>query len=113
MRESRKSARSVTAGREFDDLRARYFAELRDDRVELVALSAKLAHAGIDAAGTFTEIQLVAHRIRGAAALFEISSVRRAAGALEDAVLAALHGRARGSDPVVRKALETLIDKIA
>jgi chemotaxis protein histidine kinase CheA len=94
----------------FEELRDAFYARLRSDRERLTTLAAALTHAEGDAARIFEDIQLFAHRVGGAAAIFDASEVGIAANALERAAGSASTGHAANSDASVRTALETLVD---
>lgn len=94
----------------FEELREAFHIRLRSDRVRLTTLAAALARGKEDPARVFENIRLCAHRVRGAAAIFEASEVGVAANALEQAAGSASIGHADNSDPAVWTALETLVD---
>ena len=97
----------------FEKLRERFFARLRSDRVRLTALADVLARAQGDPAHTFGDMQLLAHRLRGGAAIFETPEVGIAANALEQAAASASVAHADSSDASVWRALENLLDRLA
>jgi HPt (histidine-containing phosphotransfer) domain-containing protein len=94
----------------FEELREAFHIRLRSDRVRLTTLAAALARGEEDPARVFESIRLCAHRVRGAAAIFEASEVNVAANALEQAAGSASIGHADNSDAAVWTALETLVD---
>jgi HPt (histidine-containing phosphotransfer) domain-containing protein len=97
----------------FVELRRMYIAGLRADRIRLVNLAESLARVADNAETTFAEIRRVAHKMRGAAAIFEAPMVACAAAALEDAAHAAWHQDARNSDLRIYGALENLVECVA
>ena len=97
----------------FEMLREQFQARLCQDRLELRRLGGELTRDGADAAALFEEIQRVAHRIAGAAALFEDREVLGAAGQLETAARKAHRKRSPIDDEYVWCALQTLMVVIA
>ena len=103
----------ITSEDSFEELRDLFFSRLRTERVRLTELAAALAHAEGDQVHTFEEIRLVAHRLRGGAAIFETPEVGVAANALEQAAASALGAHADTSCAFVRTALDDLLDRLA
>jgi HPt (histidine-containing phosphotransfer) domain-containing protein len=97
------------ADQRFEMLRGLFQDRLRHDRVELRRLDSALTGGSGDSAGLFEEIQRVAHRIAGAAALFEEREVCAAAGSLEKAARLAYHKRAANDDERVWQAVQVLM----
>jgi len=97
----------------FEELRDRFFARPRSDRVRLTTFAAALARTEGDPARTFEDIQLFAHRLRGGAAIFETPEVGIAANVLEQAAAAASVAHADRSDASVQTAVEGLRDRLA
>jgi len=104
-----RATRRVTPAEEFDALRDVFYSRLREERVNLVSLCASLARAQTDPAIVFLDINHRAHTLHGGASSFEITSVARAAEALEAAALAAAESRADNDDAAVWSALELLV----
>jgi hypothetical protein len=100
-------------GREFEKLRNAFNVRLASDRANLKTLEAALARADRGAALTFEKLQFSAHRIHGAAAVFETFEVASAASALEAAAASALFANADKSDLGVSKALQNLLEVLA
>jgi hypothetical protein len=98
---------------EFEHLRKTFYVRLRSDRVRLTTLAASLARIEGHPAGVFNALQAVAHRIRGAAAVFEDSELGGAANALERAATAACDIGADHADGAVWSALEELVERLA
>jgi HPt (histidine-containing phosphotransfer) domain-containing protein len=94
----------------FEELRDAFYVRLRADRVRLTTLAAALARAEGDPACIFDNIRLFAHRVRGAAAIFEASEIGTAAHGLEQAAGSASMVHADNSDASVWTALEILVD---
>jgi hypothetical protein len=97
----------------FEELREAFHARLRHDRVRFTAFGAALARADEGPAPIFEEIGTLAHRLAGAALIFEDRDIGMAASALEEAADAAVKARVDNSDPFVWAALETLVDRLA
>ncbi len=104
---------SIFASPPFVELREMYFHGLQADRTHLVRLAAKLARCKGRPTAIFSEIRMAAHRMHGAAAIFEVPMVSDAAGELEDAARVAVSFQADSCDPRVFDALETLVDCLA
>ena len=98
---------------EFDRIRATFYARLRCDRMRLTTLATSLSRVEGHPAGVFKALQGLAHRIRGAAAVFEASELGGAAYALEQAATAACDKRSDHSDGPVWSALEELVEVMA
>jgi HPt (histidine-containing phosphotransfer) domain-containing protein len=98
---------------EFDRIRAAFYARLRCDRMRLTTLATSLSRVEGHPGGVFKALQGLAHRIRGAAAVFEASELRGAAYALEQAATAACDKRSDHSDGPVWSALEELVELLA
>jgi HPt (histidine-containing phosphotransfer) domain-containing protein len=94
----------------FEELRSAYYARLSRDRSRLATLSAQLAHAESDAMPVFEDIRMLAHRMGGAAAIFDAIEIGNAAITLEQATIVAMDARADNADPAVWAALESLVD---
>jgi hypothetical protein len=93
----------------FEELRALFIAGLQADRVKLAALAAALAHAAGEPAAMLESIRVFAHKLRGAAAIFDSPEIGVAAGRLELAAVLALQQRTIWADASLRAALEALI----
>jgi HPt (histidine-containing phosphotransfer) domain-containing protein len=98
---------------EFDRIRATFYARLRCDRMRLTTLATSLSRVEGHPAGVFKALQGLAHRIRGAAAVFEASELAGAAYALEQAATAACDKRSDHTDGPVWSALEELVELLA
>jgi HPt (histidine-containing phosphotransfer) domain-containing protein len=100
-------------GREFEKLRGAFNVRLARDRDNLQSLEAALARADGGAALAFEKLQFSAHRLHGAAAVFETFEVAQAASALETAATSALSANADKSDVAVSTALQNLLEVLA
>jgi HPt (histidine-containing phosphotransfer) domain-containing protein len=103
------AASKAVYGDGLEELRAAFVARLLSDRVQFVALSAALAHAEEDAGSIFLDLRDRAHKIRGAAAVFEIAALAAAARALEIAAIAAGAAHAGNTDANVWDAIVELV----
>ncbi|HEY1312569.1 MAG TPA: Hpt domain-containing protein [Steroidobacteraceae bacterium] len=97
---------------DFDDLRRAFEARMRSERIQFVALSAALASRGDDPEAIFGDLEFRAHKLRGAAQIFEAIEFAHAANALEQAAIAASRTHAGNADPAVWAALGDLVSLI-
>lgn len=111
-RENVASAPAVSDD-ELDRLRETFYARLHRDRIRLTTLAALLARIEGNPAGVFQELQGLAHRIRGAAGVFQVPEVFSAASALEQAATVACSRHADHTDGSVWSALEELVERLA
>jgi HPt (histidine-containing phosphotransfer) domain-containing protein len=95
---------------EFDRIRTAFYARLRCDRMRLTTLAASLSRVEGHPGGIFKALQGLAHRIRGAAAVFDASDLEGAAYALEQAATVACDKRSDHADGPVWAALEELVE---
>jgi Hpt domain len=93
----------------FEELRALFSDGLQADRVRLTALAASLARAADDPAAIFESMRVFAHKLRGAAAIFDFPQLGVAAGGLESAAVLALQQRTICAAASLGAALEVLI----
>lgn len=106
-----RPARSAAAlDTQFEQLRGAFYTRLCSDRKQLTLLSAELAGAAVDARPVYEEMRQVAHRMCGAAAIFDVPEVGSAAYKLEQATLLAIASHADNADEPVWSALEALVD---
>jgi HPt (histidine-containing phosphotransfer) domain-containing protein len=103
----------IFANEPFIELRQMYFSGLRADQIRLIDLVGRLNRTRGVADPVFSEIRTVAHRMRGAAAIYEVPVIACAAAALEDAANSIWHHDTDRARLSVRDALETLVDCIA
>ncbi len=85
---------------------------MRSERIQFVALSAALASRGDDPEAIFGDLEFRAHKLRGAAQIFEAIEFANAANALEQAAIAASRAHAGNADPAVWAALGDLVSLI-
>jgi HPt (histidine-containing phosphotransfer) domain-containing protein len=100
----------ATAQNHFEQLRRAFYTRLRWDRARLASLSNELQHAEGDSALILDELRVVAHRICGAAAVFEAPEIGTAAYTLEQALLTAIQTHADRTDPNVSGPLDALLE---
>ena len=105
----RVTEKSTTAS--FEGIRDAFCGRLRNERVHLVALSAALVGRGGDAS-IVDDLRDRAHRLSGAAAIFALADIARAARCLERAAAAAQTSRSNKTDAGVRDALTALVGLI-
>jgi HPt (histidine-containing phosphotransfer) domain-containing protein len=98
---------------EFERLRDTFGARLRSDQIRLTTLAASLARIEGSPAGVFLALQTLAHRIRGAAAIFEATELSSAAYVLEQAAANACSNCSDHTDGAVWSALEELVERMA
>jgi chemotaxis protein histidine kinase CheA len=92
----------------YELVRLSFIARLRSEADTLATLSTTLADARRSPDSVFTEIREFAHRLRGAAAVFNELTLSDAARALECAAIAASEAHPTGADPVVTSAIQAL-----
>lgn len=93
---------------EYEDVRQSFLVRLRGERASLEALTSALGSAAPPAALAFVGIEGFAHRLRGAAAVFDFPELRDCAKVLELAAKAAVLKSAPFDEPMVRKAAREL-----
>jgi HPt (histidine-containing phosphotransfer) domain-containing protein len=109
----RKTSSQVVSEEAFDELRDAFYERLQAEHAQLMALAAALAPADETASWTYEELVLHAHRLRGRAALFEISAMAEAANTLEQAATRASMSPTAQNDAPVRMALAKLVRLVA
>jgi HPt (histidine-containing phosphotransfer) domain-containing protein len=85
---------------------------LQDDLLTLGSLAARFTSADAAPATVLEEIRFFAHRLHGAAAIFEAHELARSAQALETAAARAATGDARNT-PSVSSILQSLLGQLA
>jgi hypothetical protein len=106
-------AAPAVADNTFEQLQSAFYTRLRKDRVRLVVLGTTLAHAGADPKSVLEDLRTFAHRLRGAAAIFDAAEIRDAAQALEVAAHVDPEGPADQGNTRVWSALTLLSDLLA
>ena len=95
---------------EFELIRHSFKVRLQSEQARLEALAQELGAAGDEVAPVLVDIGTFAHRLRGAAAVFDLPELSSAAKALE---LAATCGEpGRSCDPSLWPTLKVLADKL-
>jgi len=100
-------------GAESDDplekLRRAFIVRLGEDRVRFLALRAALGARQVPPEAIVAELRARAHKMRGAAAIFEMRELCAAASLLEDATIAA-SVQVKQGEAMVEAPLGALID---
>ena len=94
---------------EFESLGTIFLARLQSERVHLATSSAALARADDNPEAIFHDLQFRAHRLSGAASIFDADDIAAAAHALDEAAAAAAHSHASNTNPRVWGAMLTLM----
>jgi HPt (histidine-containing phosphotransfer) domain-containing protein len=97
---------------ELNGLKLLFQRRLQDDLLTLGSLSSRFASADAAPATVLEEIRFFAHRLHGAAAIFEAHELARSAQALETAAARAVTGDARNT-PSVSSILQSLLGQLA
>jgi hypothetical protein len=99
---------------EFEKLRLHFHERLRREQSMLATLTKALANASADSTLIFPDIREFAHRLRGAALVFEFQKIAAAAKAVELAAIAAtLDGKCQKKDPWVLSTMQALTMTLA
>jgi HPt (histidine-containing phosphotransfer) domain-containing protein len=102
---------------ELDDalevVRQSFYARLHDEKTRLAALATSLESSEAESATVFEQMEVFAHRLRGAAAVFGAFELSDAAKALEWAASAASAEGAQYGDASVWYALNLLASQLA
>jgi HPt (histidine-containing phosphotransfer) domain-containing protein len=109
----RKNSSQVVSEEAFDELRDAFYERLQAEHAPLMTLAAALAPADQTTSWTYEELVLRAHRLRGRAALFEISAMAEAANTLEQAAARASMSPTALNDFPVRTAPAKLVRLVA
>jgi hypothetical protein len=97
----------------FEEVRQSFLFRLHAEHARLLVLTDALASAKGNAAPAFGDLEIFAHRLRGAAAVFEAGALSEDAKALELAAAAASIAPVRDHDPFVWATLRTLTARLA
>jgi HPt (histidine-containing phosphotransfer) domain-containing protein len=92
-----------------ESLRRKFHCRLQSERIQLAALATALSQVGDEPSSAFEELRLCAHRMHGAAAVFDYLEVAAAAGSLEQASEVASTAHAGNFDRPVWTALVSLL----
>lgn len=98
---------------ELKELGLLFERRLQNDLLTLGSLAARFASADAAPGPVLEEIRFFAHRLHGAAAIFEAHELARSARALEAAVALAVTGCARNTPSSVSSILETLLGQLS
>jgi HPt (histidine-containing phosphotransfer) domain-containing protein len=99
----------IAADDALESLRRTFHTRLQSERLQLAELSTALTQAETTAAEVFEELRLCAHRMRGAAAMFNYLDVAAAAKALEQSAEVAAMSHGNNFDPGVWTPLVALL----
>ena len=86
---------------------------LQDDLLMLGSLASRFSSPDVAPATVLEEIRFFAHRLRGAAAIFQAHELARSAQALEAAAALAVTGCGRNTPPSVSSILQTLLGQLS
>jgi chemotaxis protein histidine kinase CheA len=98
---------------EIKELGLLFQRRLQDDLLTLESLAARFAQADATPASVLEEIRCFAHRLRGAAAIFEAHELARAAQALEAAATLAVSDGASNTPHSMSSILHSLRGQLA
>ena len=104
-----RATTQAAADERFDQLREAFRTRLRLDGLKLMSLGMALTRPAEDFTSALGHIRDLAHRMRGAASIFDAANVLSVAAALEDATVHALETRTTEANDAVSKALEALM----
>jgi hypothetical protein len=103
----------IAPNEEIKDLTLLFQRRLQDDLLTLRSLAARFASVDAAPAAVLEEIRFFAHRLHGAAAIFEAHELARSAQALEAAAVLAVTGCARDTPPLVSSILQSLLGQLS
>jgi len=98
---------------ELKELGLLFQRRLQDDLLALGSLAARFASADAAPGSVLEEIRCFAHRLHGAAAIFQAHELARSAQALEAAAALAVTGCGRNTPPSVSSILQTLLGQLS
>jgi len=113
--EARSSVNAMSSHEDeaFEEVRQSFLIRLHDEQIRLMALADALGSGGENAVSSLCALEVFAHRLRGAAAVFDAAVLSEDARSLELAVAAASIEPRIDNDPLVWSALRTLISRLA
>jgi HPt (histidine-containing phosphotransfer) domain-containing protein len=97
---------------EIKELKLLFQRRLQEDLLTLGSLASRFASADAAPATVLEEIRFFAHRLHGAAAIFEAHELATSAHALEAAAALAVTGDARDTPPSVSSILQNLLGQL-
>ena len=106
------SARAAQEAVAFEEVRQSFLARLHGEQAQLTILADELASSGRVPALVFGDLEVLAHRLRGAAAVFDSPALSEDAKSLELAAAASI-ASGRSDDPFVWATLRTLTARLA
>jgi HPt (histidine-containing phosphotransfer) domain-containing protein len=107
---SREPRGGEAAADAIENLSGVFFARLQTERMQFATLSAVLAGSEGRPVAIFQDLQFRAHKLKGAAAIFEFPELAAAAHVLERASAEAARTQAEHSNPAVWAALVALVE---
>ena len=96
----------------YEDVRRSFLNRLPGEHTRLAGLADTLGSGAVASASAFGELEGFAHRLRGAAAVFDFPELRDAAKVLEIAANAGVLGRAPVTEPRVQAAIRSLVEQL-
>jgi HPt (histidine-containing phosphotransfer) domain-containing protein len=97
----------------YEEVRYSFLARLQSEQIRLAYLTEAIAAAGENTVAAFSELERFAHRLRGAAAVFDVPRLREASKGLELVAGEAARRRAPNNDPAVKDAVLALTAELA
>ena len=104
---------AAQADEAFEEVRQSFLARLHGEQERLQFLADALGSAEINAPSVLGDLEVFAHRLRGAAAVFDAGTLSEDAKSLELAAAAASIAPRIDNDPFVWAAVRTLISRLA
>jgi HPt (histidine-containing phosphotransfer) domain-containing protein len=111
--EARTAASTAQSDATFEEVRQSFLSRLHGEQAHLLVLASALESTEGKAASVLDDLEVFAHRLRGAAAVFEAGALSEDAKLLELAVGAASIDPRINDDPFVWIALRALISRLA
>ncbi len=107
------SAKAAHSDEAFEEVRQSFLLRLHSEQARLLVLTDALGSSGGNSASVLGDLEVFAHRLRGAAAVFSAGALSEDARLLELAVAAASIEPRSDNDPFVWAAVGTLITRLA
>lgn len=105
-------SKPTTLDASFEDVRQSFLIRLHSEQSRLAFLADALGSAQIDPASAFVDLETFAHRLRGAAAVFDLPELRDDSKQLELAAAAAAIEHSPVSEPRVQKTMQILAGRL-
>lgn len=96
----------------YEDVRQSFLIRLHSERSQLASLADALEMAQMDPTPAFVKLEVFAHRLRGAAAVFGLPELRDDSKALELAAAAAALEHAPFGEPHVQQTMRILASRL-